>query len=774
MALLDAMLWRPFRHNLPGHLVGISEQAFGLPSNSRTVSAATVGAVQGARSFERVTAFRDDEAVLSTGDAAPLVVRTTEVDTGFFHALGVRIQLGRSFAPQDRSDYSAVLSDQFWTSARARDTGIIGSVVWIGGSAIRVIGVAPKGFRFGAAGMTDVWLLRHGNLTDSANSAHRYTLIAQLAAKSSPKMAMAELSTLNRRLRQTDSAVYRHIVLAMDDDIIARNAGRLVVPLLFAIGPALLVLFVAASNACILSLMRATDRQAEMAIRASLGASRARLILLSLAESTSVVLLSGVVAVFLSVWMTRVAVHLMPNMPSWVTPGIDFRTAGAMIAVLAIAVLLTGISPAIVATSANLTDTLKTSGPTGSTPRGRQIAHLRGIGVQVAVATMALCATLLVTASYRNVSRADRGYQPDHVLAVLLSLDNARLTSTAAKQSLNQRLADDFANLSSVESVADVGEYCGLGPDCGKSAQFDPALFRAGLRFPTEPGIGPSVRRLVVSDNYFELLGIPLLSGRLFNSNDGPRAELVGVISRRLALAIWGRMDVLGDGIQIGRHGPALTVVGVVGDIRIPGWNLEGFGLEPRPDLYLSERQAAASGKRFLLHVRGPLGRATPIVAGRLREVADDLRGFGIQPLAFLEGGEATLLLRLVMILCASCTAIALILSLVGVYAVAGYTVMLRSKESAIRLALGASSRELVRELMKPILITSLLGVGMGLGGVAAGGFVVGRSLLWHISPMNPWAYCGTSVVIVLTVIAACAGPAIRAVRTPPMIAMHG
>ncbi len=715
------------------------------------------------RSFARVSAFYDVAERFEMGNQVQPLVGTA-VDTGFFATLGGHPERGRFPTATEIAQGKpyAVISDRLWRGEFNADPNVAGRSLRLGQKLYTVVGVMPPHINYGMAGRTDVWVPQ----PPVADTGTYYFAFAWLQPGVTLAQARAEVGVMSAQIVRSDRSRYHRLDLYVNDEMVVRRMqyqGRALM-LFFAV--AACVLLIGCANVTTLLLMRATERRREMAVRASLGAGRARLVRQGLTESLLLAVIAGAAGTALSLVCIRVvAAAFATGFGTWFRLGIDSHVLLFVISISAAVVFLVGLTPALDGTRFDISTTLKAGGGFGATSARTLHRGQRAIGVQVAVAVALLITTTLLGASYRNIVTADPGYRPDGVLAVWLQADS---NGTAEARTLTEALAGNAA----VRSVARVYEFAQF-QDSAVKGGFPDSIYRTDVSKAVSTN-GPSgIQIHIVSDRYFSTLGIPLIGGRIFAATDTAGTPLVAVVSEHAAKVMWGGAGDVGRTFRLGRNGAAMTVIGIAGDVHDPMETGVGLSLAGHSDVYFSDRQALGQCCLYDVLVRPASGHGAAIAAVNetIRTALPNVDGFMIRP--YIDTvSEAPKILRLFGVVIGTCAAIALALSLVGIYGVVGYSVTQRTREIGIRVALGGTIAQIRRHVMLGSLRSGAVGLVVG-AFLAYGLARLLRAWMLGVSPTSPMAYLAACGLFAAVAFVAGYLPSRRAARVDPMEALR-
>ncbi|MGH9863396.1 MAG: ABC transporter permease, partial [Candidatus Acidiferrales bacterium] len=525
------------------------------------------------------------------------------VSPNFFSLLGVEAEHGRLFIPEEDHpgvEPIVVLSHRFWQRHFGSDPGVIGQTLNLGHSST-VIGVLPADFRFGKD--VDVFLpLPLNPILDRGRAVRFLEVVGRLAPGASREQGRAELSALARQLEQqypdTNTGLGFNLV-PLHEDIVREVRPAL----LFLLGGVGFVLLIACVNVANLLLNRAVARRREIAIRQALGASRRRIVAQLLTESLCLGLLGGAAGALLAVWGVDLLLALSPaNVPRLEEIRVDARILAFTFLLSLVTGALAGLVPAWQASGLNLLGVLKESGVTHSR-RGQRSQHALAV-LEMALALVSLVGAGLMIRSFVRVLAVDPGFRRDHVLTLQISTE---VPEPARRVAFYQELFQRIEKLPGVEAV-------GVSTRIPLREGVTTALEIYGR--PVPEGERPEVEFRRASADYFRAMGIPLLRGRFFTTDDNLDAPRVVLINQTAARRFWPNQDPVGQQIRFGPdpNTPWWTIVGVVGDVK-------HFGLDsdPRPELYMTIDQGPPLGPFLAIRASGDPLSLVPAVREQLR-----------------------------------------------------------------------------------------------------------------------------------------------------------
>ena len=736
------------------------------------------------RSFAVTAAYqRPVFTVLQAGDAER--VAGAAVSEGFFEAIGVRPVQGRLFAPDDFRQAApvVVVSHGFWQSQLGGDPEVVGRTLRVGQQSLTVVGVLPPRQEFPAA--TRLWVPRM-TPEEPSRTAHNWNAIARLHADVSPDAANREVASVAERLKEQlgdDTWMASAEVVPLHTQLV----GGVRAALLILLAAAVLLLLIACANAANLLLARAAHRQRELAVRLALGAGRSGVLRQSLAESLILALVAGLAGVLLAFWAVEALLALEPGrLPRLDAVSVNWIVLAVSLGVAAAAAVGMGLLTTLRATRTDVGEVLAKGGRSGTA--GLAAGRLRGalVAAQVALTLVLLVGAGLLSRSFLRLVALDPGYRTSGALTLdlaslpapdgpgddplFLAPPNPRAAGVLTE------LMDRLGSLPGAEAVGGINTFPLKGG--GGDGQFlvlerpdEVQSMEDWARLSGIPGRTGYAEYRIATPGYFEAMAIPLLSGRSFDRTDVPGRAHAAVISESLAEAQWPGEDPLGKLIQFANmDGIAypLTVVGVVGDVR--DLSLEA---EPRPTLYgnaLQRTTRIAEGMHLVVTSSGPPARLVTEARSIVRELAPNSP---VQLLTLDEIFSASLAQRrFSLVLLGAFGLSALLLAGLGIYGVVSYMVAQRSREMGIRIALGAERLAVLRLVVWEGLLLTLVGLLAG-AVIAAVATRVLSAQLYGVEPLDPLTFIGVGLVLALATVAASYGPARRATRVDPMVALR-
>jgi putative ABC transport system permease protein len=764
-ALVDAVLVRPLPYRDPSRLVFVWQT---LPQhNVFEVEAAPFDyfAWHSLRSLSELAAVTYSSFTLTGGRAEPERVRGARVTASLLPMLGLSPAIGRGFAAaEDRDDVPAVaiLSDGLWRRRYGADPSIVGRTIEIEAEPRTVVGVMPRGAALpGSVGDDhELWLpMRMSPAERALEVSHNYTIVARLADGVTLAQASAELDAFAGRM-----AVERpsHTNIGARLVPVSERTVRPVRPaLLVAAASVALLLLVSTGNASTLLIARAANRRGDLAVRAALGATQARLLSLSLAESLVFTSLGGAAALLLGSWTLRGLIALFaPSLPRAVVVHIDVRAA-LLTAGLAVAIgALFGAVAAYRPTAGRLADTLRGTRSTA----GASAARLRNALVvgQLALAVVLLSAAGLMLGSVAKLSRVSPGFAADHVLSFRLTLTGASYDAAPARAGFAARLVEQLASIPGVRSagLASVVPFGGL-----RNANVIDIEGRP--RRADETSI--IIDQRTVSPSYISTMQIPLVGGRLLTDADDTRAEPITLINRTMARRYFSNEDPLNHRVRT-TAGPGsgtwLRIVGVVDDVRHLG-----LSRDPVPEMYRPIAQNAVPTFTIVVRTAGEPAAMAPTARNVVRGLDPNLPLYDVLTMDERIAASSSQT-RATMLLLTATALLASALAAVAIYGAIWYSVVQRTSEIGIRMALGASRWVVFRGVVASAIALAAAGAAIGAALAAAGGSLL-PALLFDTRPTDPPTYAAVIASVLILAVVASLVPACRAMRVEPATALR-
>ena len=756
-SVVNGVLLRPLPYPTADRLVTLTERSGDYlgPKGVRYDEFRFIS--QNAPALRAVTATTSVGFNLFAGDRADRV-DALRVSTDYFRVLGVQPRIGRAFSAaedQPNGPRVAILSDRLWRQRFGGEPGVIGQSVLLDGEPYLVVGVMPRGFQ--AIPAVDVWSTL-AQVRETIGSGQNLQLLGRLAPGVSVQQADAQLSALSAAFRQEFPGYYlspkAQLGVIPYRDLVVRDAkGK--VGLLF--GAILLVLLIGCANVASLLLGRATARGREMAVRAALGASRLRLARLLLTESLLLALAGGAAGVLLASWGLHAILAVAPSgLPRVAEVSLDGRALLFALGLSVATALMFGLVPALRAAPSGGQEPFGTASGRSTEPLRRARARGLLLSAEVALSLCLLVGAGLLIQTVAGLTRSDLGFRSDHLLTAEIWLTGSRYDSTAAVSGFYRDLIARVSALPGVQSAAAV--EAGLPLERGGNE---------GVRLDADPTWRTADYRTITPD-YFQVLGTPLLRGRMFAWTDETTAEPVALVNQTFARTFLPDSAAVGHIVKL--EGMARRIVGVVGDVR------SSAGQPAPPSVFVPSAQTPADITRafvrwFPVHVvvrttgdprrlrhalAGAIQAADPYIpVGRVRTMREVL-------------GDSLAFERFTMLVLTAFAGMALVLAAVGIYGAMSYLMAQRTREIGIRMALGALPGRVVTLMLRRGLAFVALGAAVGAGAAAAFGRVLAHQV-FGVHPQSPAVFLAATGALLLVAVTAAYLPARRATRVDPM-----
>jgi putative ABC transport system permease protein len=715
------------------------------------------------RSFESMGAARRSPIVL-VGDGDPEEVRSAMVTPQILELLGAQPIAGRRFASVEYAGSDAViLAHGLWQRRFGGDPEIVGQVIDTRDATYRVVGVLPSSFEPPVAlglGSTELWLPLDQQSPGWSGRGHRgFSILGKLAPGVTLAVAQEEMAVMAQQLADaypednvgSDGSIFGIAVHALQDETVGEVSGTLWL-LLGAVG---FLLLIGCANVANLLMARATEREREMALRATLGAGRGRLVHQLLTESVVLALAGGVLGVWLAYAGVAAFQRLTPgNMPRLAQVNVDWRIL-VFAAVLSVGTgILFGLVPALQLSRLDLNDTLK-EGATKSSG-GRRHRRLRSALVvsEVTLALMLLTGAGLLINSLARLNRVELGFDPINAASMMVRLSPG-YADDEAKVALFERVIDRVAQLPGVSRSAGI-----------VNLPIGDVYWRPRITLEQTAGADdrPGVNTHIATPGVFEALGIGLRQGRGFSATDRTGQPLVAVVNEAFVAQFFGATSALGQRIQVGSDEPWRTIVGVVGNAK-----QRQVRADHEPLVYVPLYQVAEPFPLITVVARTdvePTGLLRPM---RQAVWAEDPQ-LVIRHLEPLETRVADSLAqdRFYTVLLGGFAVVAVLLSAIGIYGTMSYSVGQRVKELGIRMALGAQARDVMGIVLRQGLVLTLTGLALGLAGSVAASRVLSQ-VVFGITPTDMPTFGVVAAVMLIVGLGAVSIPAWRATRVVPL-----
>ncbi len=719
---------------------------------------------QTTRSFASLSMYDDGNYNL-TGEGEATRLRGEMVSHDYFATLGAQPALGRAFtAAEDATPGSpalVVLSDDLWRTRFGASPAVLGRTLKISEIDCTVIGVMPPGFR----GLNDVqfWFLTSILPPDAFNARGNRggEIVARLRPGVTLEQARAELAAVGAQLASAHpgtNANYSADVAPLRDEFF----GTLQRPLLVLLGAVGLVLAIMCANVANLMLVRLAARRREVAIRVSLGATRAALARLFLGEASALCFAGGALGLLLSLWLISALRALAPlDLPSFVTFGLNLPVFAFGLILSALCALAIGTLPALLAARTDLNAALKDAGRTGHSGAAGHRLRAGLVAAEIALSLALLVSSALFVRSFVNLIRQSPGFRTEKLIGQRMLLPTQRYNDAAVQQ-FARTLLERAAALPGVTSVALANNTPLDGITIAQVA-----VIEGGSTIPEENQARAYTH--IVSSDFFRTTGIALLEGEPFAPAYVANSDFVAIVSENFARRFWPKGEALGKRIRIGRgDGPWFTIVGVCAETKY-----RGLVANPTrdPDIYTSLAQRPTDGLSLLVHTAGEsrsLGKSLPQLVAA---IDPNIPVFAITTIEE-RIASASASQRFSAQLMGAFAVVALVLAAIGLYGVVSFSVGQRTQEIGVRMALGAQPSAIARLILGGT--SRLVALGLALGTVLTLALLpLIHPLLFQVNAFDPLTFASVAAILALVTLLAAWLPARRATRIDPLTALR-
>ncbi|HKV26169.1 MAG TPA: ABC transporter permease [Candidatus Acidoferrum sp.] len=768
--IVDAVLLRPFAYPEPSRLVLVFAVPLQQPDALSAFSSRDFNELREHNSVFADVAGNAFHDLTLTGAGGPAIVNTADVTPEIFPLLGAKPFLGRALLPEDGKLGAApvaLISESLWRSRFGSNPDLLGHSINLDMRPFTVVGILPAGFRYpDGAPHQDVWipiaqdplfgplLLRPGSRALGA--------IARLNPNVTLEQAQTEMKWIGARFAgefaNQDSGFTIRVVPYCEFVV-----GDVKSALLILLGAVGLVLLIACANIANLLLSRATSRAKEIAMRVALGAGRGRIVRQLLTESVLLALFGGIAGLLLAAWGVS---SLGAFLPSGLTQINSIHINGWVLVFALLlsfsAALVFGLAPALLAAPSDLRSSISEGGRRTGHRRARHLRSSLAIA-EISIATVLLIAGGLLIRSFALVSSVHPGFDPSNVVRAEVSLPQFQYSTPQQWTEFTQEL---LLHLHALPGLHDSAVGAPLPMDRQGAATFP---FSIVGNPPLPPGKSNTADYATVSPEYFRVMRIPLMRGRLFSDQDSSSNPKVAIISEALARRYFTNQDPLGRQMKFGfppNTDVSREVVGVVGDVRDVS-----LSRKPGPIMYVPFAQAPLYGAEVV--ARSSLNVSA--VAAGIRQAVNSMdKNLPVTDVeSFPEAlGASVAQERFRTFLLSSFSLLALILAAIGIFGVISYSASQRSHEIGVRVALGAQRRDVLRLILGQGGRLALLGLGVGV--LAA--LLLTRlmaSLLYGVSPTDPLTFGAVIALLFGVALAACYFPARRAMSVDPLVALR-
>jgi len=789
-SIVEAVLLRPLPFPDSDRLMVLSDRLAGVNLGGNNEVGVTVPDIRAytreTHGFSALGGYQGAGFELS-GNGEPAQVSAARMTAGAFSALAVNPMLGRFFTvdEDEHSQQVVVLSYPAWVNRFHRDEQILGTKILLDRKPYVVIGVMPRNFEFplysGQLNRAELWVpmsFRADELTPQAGANWSYQMIGRLKPGVSAQQAQSDAETVAQEIMRGYPAMMANLRISALVRPLQEETTEQTRPLLRTLFLAVaVVLLIACVNLAGLMLVRAIRRQREVAVRLALGARASALLRQAILESLLLSLSGGLLGLVMAAMALRVGKSLLPeSLPRINEIGLNWSVVGFALLLGLVTGLVCGLAPAFAALRTNVNANLKEGGRSGSEGSGHARLRSTLVVAEIAIALVLLTTSCLLLRSFEKMRSVDLGYRPDHVTTASYSLPQKQYEKQTQVDEFNRDL---LARLNPLPGVTAVGLTSLVPAGNNNNNQ---TFVVEGFTPPKGADMNLATVSYVIG-NFFPAMGIPMLRGRVFTESDRHGSQLVLIVNHKMAQHYWPGQDPIGKRLRIGTaemQTPWLTVVGEVADVKLSSPD------EPSKQQYyvpVAQAEDAVGALASPTDLNGNYGyivlRSTLPPEQMENALRSTVRSIDpLLPLTQVQTMEQAVSQseaprRFNTILIGSFAFAAVLLAVLGIYSVIAFSVASRVQEMAIRMALGSQRGAIMRLILQSGAKLALVGCVIGLAGaVAASGLL--RSLLFGVSPFDPFALSVAAVAVLLLAVAASGLPALRAASIDPMRALRG
>ncbi len=780
-SVANALLLRPLPYADAERLVILWNRSPGLNITEDWFSTAQYLDIKtGHHGFEQVAIAIGGNYNL-TGEGEPERVGVIRVSSNLLPMLGVVPAYGRLLAPEEDlpgRPAAALLTEGMWARRYGRDPRMIGKSITINGQPYEVAGILPQSFAlprevlptlYGTEQADIILPLPLAPAAAQVRTNEDYNIVGKLKPGVSVAQAQAEMDTITARLRRDFPENYppngglTFSIVPLLEQVV----GNVRTALLVLLGSVGLVLLIACANVANLLLSRAVARQQEIAVRAALGASRWRIVRQLLTESVLLALCGGALGIFICVlsvkWMHVLGTKSIPRLAD---VGIEGRVLLFTLSLSVLSGILFGLAPALRISRLDLNSTLKdasrgSAGTSAVWGRGNNVRRLLVIS-ELALSVVLLIGAGLLIRSFARLQNVRPGFEPRGVLTFDLTMTGRRYSD---KQVILNTYKQLWERLERLPGASAAGGVTSL--PLSQAFAWTPITVEGRTPLPGEKFLNADER--LVGGRYFEAMGIPLRRGRFFNDQDDTTKPVAVIVDEYMAEQLWPGQDPIGKRIHIvelKRDDPWQIVVGVVGRVK-----QDSLDSDPRMAFYLPQTQFPTRAMTVALRSSADPAGVLSAVKGELRALDPDLPMYYVRSMG-QRVDESLARRRFSMLLLGVFAGVALALATIGIYGVMAYLVSQGTREIGIRMALGATQRDVLGLIVRQGMTLAISGLAIGL----AGAFVLTRlirSLLFGVQATDPLTFVGISVLLAFIALLASYIPAQRAARIDPIVSLR-
>jgi putative ABC transport system permease protein len=721
--------------------------------------------------FEHVAVFHDNDFIL-TGRGAPVRIQGGVVSADLFSVLGVSPMAGRGFLPQEEKPNDTgrvvVLSQRMFAARFNSDPSILNQPITLNGKSYTVIGVMPAGFEFPIQNEPlDLWT----TIADDAagtepittqRGAHFLRVIGRLKSGVSEEQAQAEATAIAGRLAQQYPDTNTNTGMRVESALHA-IVGDIRPALLIMLGAVGCVLLIACANVANLLLARAMTRHKEMALRSALGASRLRVVRQLLTESVLLSVAGGLLGLVLAVWWSDLLIALgKKDIPRAIQVGLDWRVLAFTFGLSVLTGVIFGLVPALQLSKTDLTESLKEGRGAGGGARRNRMRNVLVVA-ELAIAVVLLVGAGLLIQSLWRLRSVSSGLRPENVLTLDIALPEVRYKS--------EKQARFFSDLlTQVRSLPGVQSASAIAPLPLSGNRFSISFQIEGR--PVAPKDEPSADVFISEPNYFRTMGVPIIRGRDFESRDEHKSAPVVIVTESFASRYFPGEEAVGKRIKPGistwddEDSTVREIIGVVGDIRS-----RALSTEPKPAYYLPQSQVPFSGSTLIVKTTGDPYAILSSVTNEVSRMDPEVPVFNVKTMEeYISSSVAGP--RFNTTLLSIFAAVALVLTIIGLYGVMSYSVAQRTNEIGIRMALGAQTRDVIAMIVRQGLQMVVVGLGLGVLGALALTRLL-ANLLFGVTTKDPVTFVAIAGLLSFIALVSCLIPAWRATKVDPLEALR-
>ena len=780
-SVANALLLRPLPYADAERLVILWNRSPGLNITEDWFSTAQYLDIKnGHHGFEQVAIAIGGNYNL-TGEGEPERVGVIRVSSNLLPMLGVVPAYGRLLAPEEDlpgRPATALLTEGMWARRYGRDPRMIGKSITINGQPYEVAGILPQSFSLPREVLPTLYGTEQANIflplplapaAAQVRTGEDYNIVGKLKPGVSVAHAQAEMDTSTARLRRDFPENYppngglTFSIVPLLEQVV----GNVRTALLVLLGSVGLVLLIACANVANLLLSRAVVRQQEMAVRAALGASRWRIVRQLLTESVLLALCGGALGIFICLLSVK-WIHILgtKSIPRLADVGIDGRVLLFTLSLSLLSGILFGLAPALRISRLDLNSTLKdasrgSAGTNAVWGRGNNVRRLLVVS-ELALSVVLLIGAGLLIRSFARLQNVLPGFEPRGVLTFDLTMTGRRYSDKQVVLNTYKQLWERLERLPGASAAGGVTSL-----PLSQAFAWTPITVEGRTPLPGEKFLNADER--LVGGHYFEAMGIPLRRGRFFNERDDAKKPVAVIVDEYMAGQLWPGQDPIGKRIHIVElksADPWQAVVGVVGRVK-----QDSLDSEPRIAFYLPQTQFPTRAMTVALRSSAYPAGVLSAVKSELRALDPDLPMYYVRSMG-QRVDESLAQRRFSMLLLGVFAGVALALATIGIYGVMAYLVSQGTREIGIRMALGATQRDVLGLIVRQGMTLAISGLAIGLAGACVLTRLI-RSLLFGVQATDPVTFVGISVLLAFIALLASYIPAQRAARIDPMVSLR-